>query len=284
MTTRTALPLTQLPAWKTLLQHKKLMRGFDMRQAFAHDPERFQALSLSHNGLLLDYSKNRVTPESLRLLSQLAREAGVEDVRSALFTGEAINFTERRAVLHTALRNPACASLLVAGENVMPLIREVHAKMRRFTQAVHSGEWCGHTGKQITDIVNIGIGGSDLGPAMVCMALRPYAQVGIQVHFVSNIDPSHLASTVSPLNPETTLFIVASKTFTTLETLANANSARKWLLAHMQDEAAVARHFVALSTNTRGVQAFGIHAENMFEFWDWLKVRRNAAPPLLHPA
>lgn len=241
-----------------------------MRLAFAHDPVRFQALSLSNNGLLLDYSKNRVTPESLRLLSQLAREAGVEDVRSALFTGEAINFTEGRAVLHTALRNPARASLLVAGENVMPLIREVHGRMRRFTQAVHSGEWRGHTGKPITDIVNIGIGGSDLGPAMVCMALRPYAQVGVQVHFVSNIDPSHLGSTVSPLNPETTLFIVASKTFTTLETLANAHSARKWLLEYMQDEAAVARHFVALSTNTRGVQAFGIHAENMFEFWDWV--------------
>ena len=270
MTTPPHIPLKQLPAWKALVQHRKRMRKFDMSQAFADEPERFQALSLSNNGLLLDYSKNRVTVESMRLLSHLAREAGVEDMRTAMFKGEPINFTERRAVLHTALRDPARASLLVEGENAMPLIRDVHARMRRFTHAVHSGGWRGHTGKQITNIVNIGIGGSDLGPAMVCMALHPYAHHGVQVHFVSNIDPSHLADTLSQLNAETTLFIIASKTFSTLETLANAHSARKWLLERMQDEAAVARHFVALSTNTKGVQAFGIHSDNMFEFWDWV--------------
>ena len=262
--------LTQLPAWKALIQHKKHMRKFDMRKAFAEDRQRFQALSLSVDGLVLDYSKNRITTESLHLLTQLAREGGVEDRRVALFAGEAINFTEHRAALHTALRNPSREALLVEGVNVMPLIRDVHDRMRRFTHAVHSGEWRGHTEKQITDIVNIGIGGSDLGPAMVCMALRAYAQTGLQVHFVFNIDPSHLATTVAQLNPETTLFIVASKTFTTLETLANAHSAREWLIARLHNEAAVARHFVALSTNTQAVQDFGIHAENMFEFWDWV--------------
>ena len=262
--------LKQLPAWKALIQHKKVMRRFVTSKAFTQDPLRFQTLSLSVRGLLVDYSKNRITAESIRLLTQLARETRLEDARDAMFAGQPINFTEQRAVLHTALRDPARDSLLVEGENVMPLIRDVQERMRRFTHAVHSGEWRGHTGKQITDIVNIGIGGSDLGPAMVCMALRPYAHAGIQVHFVSNIDPSHLASTVSQLNPETTLFIVASKTFTTLETLANAHSARKWILEHMQDEAAVARHFVALSTNTEGVKAFGIHVDNMFEFWDWV--------------
>ena len=270
MPTPVATPLTQLPAWKALLQHWAHMREFDMNQAFAKNPARFGEFSLHTNGLLLDYSKNRVNAETMSLLVQLAREAGVEDMRASMFAGDPINFTEHRAVLHTALRNPDQASLLVDGENVMPLIREVQDHMRRFTDAIHTGEWRGHTGQLITDIVNIGIGGSDLGPAMVCMALRPYAQAGVQVHFVSNIDPSHLASTLSSLNPETTLFIIASKTFTTLETLANAHAAREWLLAHMLDPAAVARHFVALSTNTQGVQAFGIDVSNMFEFWDWV--------------
>ena len=262
--------LTRFPAWKALVTHQALMRGFVMRQAFEQDPHRFQTLSLDAEGLLLDYSKNRITSESMQLLMQLAREAGVEAMRAAMFSGERINFTEGRAVLHTALRNPGDATVKTDGEAVMPLILEVKERMRRFTQAVHSGEWRGHTGKSITDIVNIGIGGSDLGPAMVCLALRPYAQPGIRVHFVSNIDPGHLADTISVLNPETTLFIIASKTFTTLETLANAHSARNWLLASLGDQAAVARHFVALSTNAAGVQAFGIAAENRFEFWDWV--------------
>lgn len=262
--------LTQLPAWKALVTHQTLMREFVMGQAFERDPNRFQAFSLEAEGLLLDYSKNRITHESVHLLMQLARETEVETMRADMFSGERINFTEQRAVLHAALRNPVTATVNASGENVMPLILEVKERMRHFTQAVHSGEWRGYTGKQITDIVNIGIGGSDLGPAMVCKALQPYAHAGIRVHFVSNIDPGHLADTISPLNPETTLFIIASKTFTTLETLANAHSARDWLLASLTDEAAIARHFVALSTNAAGVQAFGIAAENRFEFWDWV--------------
>ena len=262
--------LTQLPAWQALLQHKKQMRRFDMRAAFNTDPQRFEQFSLSAGDVLLDYSKNRISSETLSLLVQLARESGVESLRAAMFAGEPINVTEHRAVLHTALRHPARQILNVDGVNVMAQVRTVLDQMRRFTEAVHSGAWRGYTGQRITDIVNIGIGGSDLGPAMVCMALGAYAQPGLRVHFVSNIDPSHLATTLASLNAETTLFIIASKTFTTLETLANARSARQWLLATMHDEAAVARHFVALSTNTQGVQAFGIDPANMFEFWDWV--------------
>ena len=262
--------LTQLPAWQALAQHKKQMRRFDMRSAFAGDAQRFAQFSLHVGEMLLDYSKNKISAETVRLLAQLARESGVEDLRTAMFAGKPINLTEHRAALHTALRNPAHDALVVDGVNIMPQIREVLARMRRFTEAVHTGAWRGYTGKRITDIVNIGIGGSDLGPAMVCMALGPYAQPDVQVHFVSNIDPSHLAMTLARLNPETSLFIVASKTFTTLETLANAHAARQWVIAQLHDEAAVARHFVALSTNEHSVQAFGIDTDNMFEFWDWV--------------
>ena len=262
--------LTQLPAWQALIQHKKQMRRFDMRTAFADDAQRFTHFSLGVGDLLLDYSKNRIHAETLRLLTQLARESGVEVLRTAMLAGQPINVTEHRAVLHTALRHPDLPSLTVNGVNVMVQIRAVLDQMQRFTEAVHSGTWRGHTGQRMTDIVNIGIGGSDLGPAMVCKALGAYAHAGLRVHFVSNIDPSHLATTLAQLNPATTLFIVASKTFTTLETLANARSARLWLLAKLHDEAAVARHFVALSTNTQGVQAFGIDTANMFEFWDWV--------------
>jgi len=262
--------LTQLPAWQALTQHKKEMRRFDMRKAFAQDAQRFSHFSLSVGDLLLDYSKNRISTETLNLLVQLARESGVEALRSAMFAGEPINVTEHRAVLHTALRHADRPSLTVEGVNVMAQIRAVLDQMRRFTEAIHTGAWRGHTGRRITDIVNIGIGGSDLGPAMVCAALSPYAQTGLQVHFVSNIDPSHLATTLAPLHPDTTLFIIASKTFTTLETLANARAARQWLLAQLHDDAAIARHFVALSTNTEGVRAFGIDTANMFEFWDWV--------------
>ena len=262
--------LTQLPAWQALLQHQEKMRRFDMRTAFAEDPQRFQHYSMSVGDLLLDYSKNRISAETLNLLIQLARESGVEALRSAMFAGKPINVTEHRAVLHTALRNPSQPSLEVDGVNVMAQIRAVLDRMQRFTEAVHTGTWRGYTGQRITDIVNIGIGGSDLGPAMVCMALGPYAHPGVRVHFVSNIDPGHLATTLAPLNPETSLFIIASKTFTTLETLANARSARQWLLAQLHDETAVAHHFVALSTNAQGVQAFGIDSANMFEFWDWV--------------
>ena len=262
--------LTQLSAWQALAQHKKRMRRYDMRTAFAEDAQRGARFSLSVGGVLLDYSKNKVTAETLGLLMQLAREAGVEALRTAMFAGKPINVTEHRAALHTALRNPSQDSLVVDDVNIMPQIRKVLERMRRFTESVHTGEWRGYTGKRITDIVNVGIGGSDLGPAMVCMALGPYAQADLQVHFVSNVDPGHLVTTLADLNPETTLFIVASKTFTTLETLANAHAARQWLLAKLHDEAAVKRHFVALSTNTQSVQAFGIDANNMFEFWDWV--------------
>ena len=266
----TMTSLTQLPAWQALLQHKKQMRRFDMRIAFADDAQRFQHYSLSVGDLLLDYSKNKISTETLKLLTQLARETGVETLRNAMFAGQPINVTEQRAVLHTALRHPDRQSLTVDGVNVMAQIRAVLAQMRSFTEAIHTGTWRGHTGQRITDIVNIGIGGSDLGPAMVCTALGAYAHVGLRVHFVSNIDPSHLATTLAQLNPHTTLFIIASKTLTTLETLANARAAREWLLAQLHDEAAVARHFVALSTNAQGVQAFGIDPANMFEFWDWV--------------
>lgn len=262
--------LTRLPAWQALIQHKKQMRRFDMRTAFAEDAQRFTHFSLSVGDLLLDYSKNRINAETLRLLAQLARESGVEALRTAMFAGKPVNVTEHRAALHTALRNPAQESLIVEGVDVMGPIRAVLDQMRRFTEAVHTGAWRGHTDKRITDIVNIGIGGSDLGPAMVCAALSPYAQPGLRVHFVSNIDPGHLAMTLAQLNPDTTVFIIASKTFTTLETLANAHAARQWLLTQLHDQAAVARHFVALSTNARGVQAFGIDTANMFEFWDWV--------------
>jgi glucose-6-phosphate isomerase len=263
-------PAKQLPAWKALDAHFDAMGEFDMRLAFADDARRFEKLSLTVDDLLLDYSKNRVSEETMRLLIQLAREADVVAMREAMFEGKPINFTEKRAVLHTALRNPARETLLVDGVNVMPQIRAVHARMQAFTVAVQSGEWRGYTGKPIRDVVNIGIGGSDLGPAMACMALRTYAEGGLHLHFVSNLDPAHLAGTVARLDPETTLFIIASKTFTTLETLANAHSARAWLLGYLHDEAAVAKHFVALSTNTQAVQAFGIDPANMFEFWDWV--------------
>lgn len=262
--------LTELPAWQALIQHKKQMRRFDMRTAFAEDAQRSSLFSLRVDDLFLDYSKNRITAETLQLLIQLARESGVETLRDAMLAGQAINFTEQRAVLHTALRKPAGASVKVNGANVMPQIGKVLKQMKHFVEAVHNGTWRGHTGKCITDVVNIGIGGSDLGPAMVCMALQPYAQPGLRVHFVSNIDPRHLSTTLVQLNPETTLFIIASKTFTTLETLSNAHAARNWLLAHVHDDAAVAHHFVALSTNADAVRAFGIDPHNMFEFWDWV--------------
>lgn len=263
-------PLRQLPAWKSLEQHYKAMQHFDMRTAFRETPNRFEQLSLHTDALLLDYSKNRITRETLDLLMQLAREASLDTMREALFTGGHLNFTEQRAVLHTALRAPTKPELIVDAQNVSQDVAAVLAKMRGFTEAIHSGHWRGYTGKPIADIVNIGIGGSDLGPAMVCHALDHYAVKHVRVHFVSNLDPGHLASTLAALNPETTLFIVASKTFTTLETLANANSAKEWLLKALGAKEAVARHFVALSTNAQAVRKFGIDPGNMFIFWDWV--------------
>ncbi len=263
-------PLKQLPAWKALEQHFRAMRRFDMRSAFREDPERFNRLSLRSGNLLLDYSKNRITPETMQLLMQLVRESELDAWRNAMCKGEHINFTEQRAVLHVALRAPVRPPLIVEGVDVEREVDAVLRRMQRFVESIHNGNWLGHTGKPIRDVVNIGIGGSDLGPAMVCAALDHYALESVRVHFVSNLDPAHLATTLKHLDPETTLFIVASKTFTTLETLANANSAKAWLLAALRAPTAVARHFVALSTNMQAVEAFGIDPDNMFIFWDWV--------------
>ena len=263
-------PLKHLPAWKTLEDHFKAMRTFDMRVAFREDASRFDQLSLRCGNLLLDYSKNRVTPETMQYLKQLARESELDAMRDAMFSGERINFTEKRAVLHTALRAPVRPPLMVEGVDVEREVAKVLHRMQHFVESIHNGSWRGHTGKPIRNVVNIGIGGSDLGPAMVCHALDHYAVENVRVHFVSNLDPAHLAGTLAQLDPETTLFIVASKTFTTLETLANANSAKAWLLAALRAPAAVARHFVALSTNAQAVEAFGIDPDNMFIFWDWV--------------
>jgi len=260
---------TQLPAWKALQQHVAGAESLHMRELFASDTQRFERYSLRCGDLLLDYSKNRVTDETLRLLFALARDSALPDWIERMFRGDRINFTERRAVLHTALRNRSNTPVYVDGEDVMPEVNRVLEKMRGFTEQVRSGAWRGYSGKPISDVVNIGIGGSDLGPVMVTEALVPY-QGPLAVHFVSNVDGSQIHDTLARLNPETTLFLVASKTFTTQETLTNAHQARRWLLATAGAKDAVAKHFVAMSTNRDEVQAFGIDPANMFEFWDWV--------------
>ncbi|HEY0634564.1 MAG TPA: glucose-6-phosphate isomerase [Gammaproteobacteria bacterium] len=263
--------LTQSPAWQALQRHFQEISTRHMRDMFAADPQRFERFSLHFDGILVDYSKNRVTAETMRLLTALAREMELGEWTERMFRGEKINFTEQRAVLHTALRNLGGEPVLVDGRDVMPGVRAVLEKMGRFSKSVRSGEWRGHTGKRITDVVNIGIGGSDLGPYMVTEALKIYSQPGLNVHFVSNVDASHVTEVIRPLDPETTLVIVSSKTFTTQETLTNAHTVRQWLVAHMDgEEAAVARHFVAVSTNEQAVRAFGIDPQNMFEFWEWV--------------
>jgi len=262
--------LTQHPSWKTLCKHQETISALHMRNLFEADPKRFETFSLKLDDLLLDYSKNRITEETLELLFQIAREAKIESWRDRMFAGEKINITEDRAVLHTALRNRSNAPVYVDGHDVMPDVNAVLAQMRVFSEKVRSGEWKGYTGKAITDIINIGIGGSDLGPVMVCDALKPYARPDLNVHFVSNIDGAHLMRALEKCNPETTLVIVASKTFTTQETMTNARSARAWFLNSAKDEAHIAKHFVALSTNAKAVTAFGIDGANMFEFWDWV--------------
>jgi glucose-6-phosphate isomerase len=261
--------LKRLPAWKALLEHFAQVRDLHMRELFVADPTRFERYSLRQGELLLDYSKNRITDETLRLLFALARESELPDWIERMFRGERINFTEGRAVLHTALRNRGNSPVDVDNRDVMPEISRVLEKMRAFTSEVRSGTWKGYSGKAVTDVVNIGIGGSDLGPAMVTRALRPYAGA-LRVHFVSNVDGSQIVDTLAGLDPETTLFLIASKTFTTEETLTNARQARRWLLAAAGDAGAVAKHFVAISTNRDEVGAFGIDPENMFEFWDWV--------------
>jgi glucose-6-phosphate isomerase len=261
--------LTRSPAWKALKAHHKDISGTHMRDLFAHDATRFDKFSLRLGDLLLDYSKNIVTDETMRLLFDLARETGVMEHAARMLDGDKINFTEGRAVLHVALRNRSNRPIKVDGRDVMPRVNKVLAHMREFSERVRSGTWKGYTGKAITDIVNIGIGGSDLGPVMVTEALKPYAGP-IKAHFVSNIDGTHLSETLKTLSPETTLFIVSSKTFTTQETLTNAHSARTWFLTAAEDHQAIAKHFVAVSTNAEEVKHFGIDTRNMFEFWDWV--------------
>ena len=257
-------------AWQALQQHHEVVKSRHMRDLFAADPDRFDRFSLRHEDLLLDYSKNRILPETMALLHDLARAADVEGWRERMFSGEKINHTEDRAVLHVALRHRGETPIRVDGRDVMPEVRAVLAQMADFATRVRGGDWRGHTGKRITDIVNIGIGGSDLGPAMVCEALAPFAQAGLTAHFVSNVDGADIAGVLARVDPETTLFIVASKTFTTQETLTNAHTARRWLLSRLDDEAAIARHFVAVSTNSEKVREFGIDTANMFRFWDWV--------------
>ncbi len=263
--------LTDSPAWHALRTHHQTIASTHMRDLFASDPGRFDRMSREACGLFVDYSKHRTTDETLRLLVALAEQADVPGWRDRMFAGEKINSTEGRAVLHVALRNRGGRPIHVDGKDVMPQVEAVLAKMRMFTERLHGGAWKGHTGKTITDVVNIGIGGSDLGPVMVTEALRPYWMPGMRVHFVSNVDGTHIAETLKRVDAERTLFIVASKTFTTQETLANAHTARDWLIAQLGgDAAAVAKHFVALSTNAKEVAAFGIDTANMFEFWDWV--------------
>ena len=270
MSTRT-LSLTRRPAWKTLAAHHKKIQGRTLRHLFADDPQRAKRLSLEAVGLFLDYSKNRITSGTMPLLLKLARESGLRGRIDAMFAGEKINLTENRAVLHVALRAPRAAVLRVDGKNVVPDVHAVLAKMEVFAQRIRRGTWKGHTGKRIRHIVNIGIGGSDLGPVMAYEALKHYSQRGLDFRFVSNVDGADFVEAVRDLDPAETLFIVSSKTFTTQETMTNAQSARRWLLRGLGgNPRAVAKHFVAVSTNAAKVEAFGIDPANMFGFWDWV--------------
>lgn len=262
--------LTISPTWQALKKHQQEVAAVHMRDLFAQEPERFERFSVRFGNILFDYSKNRVTEKTMSLLFDLARQARLAEKIEAMFRGEKINTTENRAVLHVALRNRANRPIMVDGQDVMPEVNRVLAHMRCFSEAIRSGEWRGYTGQAITDVVNIGIGGSDLGPKMVTEALKPYGSPKLRVHFVSNVDSTDLAEVLKLVSPETTLFLVASKTFTTQETMTNAHSARAWFLASAKDEAAIAKHFAALSTNARAVADFGIDTANMFEFWDWV--------------
>ncbi|HGN1706696.1 TPA: glucose-6-phosphate isomerase [Providencia rettgeri] len=261
---------SQTAAWRALEQHFAQMKDVHMRDLFAKDKDRFTKFSATFdNQILVDFSKNRITQETLEHLLALAKETELENAINSMFKGEKINRTEDRAVLHTALRNRDNTPVYVDGKDVMPDVNAVLEKMQQFSQRIISGEWKGYTGKAITDVVNIGIGGSDLGPFMVTEALRPYKN-HLNMHFVSNVDGTQIAETLKALNPETTLFLIASKTFTTQETMTNAHSARDWLLTSAKDEKHIAKHFVALSTNSEEVAKFGIDTNNMFEFWDWV--------------
>ncbi len=261
---------TQLPAWQTLKKHQKAIAKTHMRDLFAKDKRRFKKFSLQFGDILFDYSKNRINIKTMSLLLELANQANLKDHIDKMFTGQKINASENRAVLHTALRNRSNDPIMVDGQDVMPEINKVLENMRSFTESVRSGEWKGYTNKLITDIVNIGIGGSDLGPKMVTQALKPYGHKRLRMHYVSNVDGTDIAETLKKLNPENSLFLIASKTFTTQETMTNAHSARDWFLKTANDESAVAKHFVAMSTNSKEVSKFGIDTKNMFEFWDWV--------------
>ena len=260
---------TETRAWQLLKEHYDQIKDKHLRQWFKEDPQRFDKFSIQFNDILFDYSKNRIEEKTLKLLIQLAEETQVKEAIEKQFSGDKINETENRAVLHTALRNRKNTPVIVDGEDVMPKINKVLSQMQRFSESVISGEWKGYSGKAITDVVNIGIGGSDLGPLMVVEGLK-YYKTRLNLHFVSNIDGTHIVETLKPLNPETTMFIVASKTFTTQETMTNAQTAKDWFLKSAKLESEVAKHFVALSTNQEAVTKFGINQDNMFEFWDWV--------------
>jgi len=262
--------LTQFPAWKNLQVHHQDVVELHLRDLFAEDPQRFDKFSLNFDDILFDYSKHRITTTTMKLLIELANQSGLQEKINSMFAGERINSTEQRPVLHIALRNRSNRPILVDGQDVMLQVNAVLKKMGEFCKQVRDGHWLGATGQPISDIVNIGIGGSDLGPLMVTEALKPYGHKRLNVHFVSNVDATHLTETLRHLNPETTLFLIASKTFTTQETMTNAHSAKQWLVGRVKDKDAVARHFVAISTNLELVSQFGINPDNMFEFWDWV--------------
>ena len=261
---------TKTQAWKKLEAHASKMKQVHMRELFSQDPNRFDSFSQIDGDLLFDYSKNIITAETIALLKELAGECGLNEAISSMYEGEKINQTENRAVLHTALRNFSGSAVLTDGQDVMPKVKAVLAQMKALCNKIHGGEWKGYTGKPIKQIVNIGIGGSDLGPVMVTEALKPYWVEGMQVHFVSNVDGTHIAECLKVIKADETLFLVASKTFTTQETMTNAHTARDWFIQQSGDATHVAKHFVALSTNEKAVVEFGIAKENMFEFWDWV--------------
>lgn len=263
--------LTQSPAWKALEAHYATMKDVEMKTLFASDPERFSKFSMEFEDILLDYSKNRITEETMDLLHALAEQQDVHGLAKKMYSGEKINTTEGRAVLHIALRNQSNTPIYVDGKDVMPEVNETLARIKTFTEKIRAGQWMGHTGKPISAIVNIGIGGSDLGPVMVCEALKPYSKRDLEMHFCSNVDGTHIAEILKKCDPERTLFLIASKTFTTQETMTNAGSAKKWVLdAFGGDTSSIAKHFAALSTNGKSVSEFGIDTNNMFGFWDWV--------------
>ena len=261
---------TRTTSWQALATHFEEIKDTHMKDLFQSDPRRFERFSVRFKDILVDYSKNRLTEKTLSLLFQLAKEVDLADAIEKMFQGDRINETENRAVLHVALRNRRNRPIRVNGQDVMPEVNAVLEQMKAFSTRVNTGDWQGYSGKRIQDLVNIGIGGSDLGPRMVTECLKPYAKQGLDVHFISNVDGTHITETLKHLNPETTLFLIASKTFTTQETMTNADSARRWFLSKARDDAHIARHFVAISTNRPAIEKFGIHPDNMFRFWDWV--------------